>query len=108
MRLLRPELSGFFAQIHHDGSRFEDCDWSSTSYRLLIDYRRHAPVGRKLEKGGGKLVPAADIDWPDVVGETALFQHDCDFPTVRGRPVVKIDHDFSFCISLMGRGSWVP
>ena len=50
MSFLRPELSGLFAEMHHSGARFEDRDRSAAAHRFLIDYHRHLPVGRNLEK----------------------------------------------------------
>src|SRR5207302_752457 len=54
--------SCLLGEIRHDGPRLEDGNWGAAAHRLVIDDRRHPAVWRNLQKVGGELITAADID----------------------------------------------
>jgi hypothetical protein len=59
--------SCLLGEVRHDGPRLEDGNRGAAAHRLVIDDRRHPAVWRDLQKVGGELVTAADIDRLDGV-----------------------------------------
>src|SRR6266446_1993716 len=58
----------------------------------MIDDRRNPVVRADREKFRFELIAGPDVDGNDVVGNAEFFQHDRDFPAVRRRRVMKVDH----------------
>ena len=58
----------------------------------MIDESWHAVVGRYFQKIRIELPPFADIHQPRGVGKVHFLKRNCDFPSIRCGPVVKIDH----------------
>src|SRR5260370_10454124 len=90
-RVLRTEASGLLGEIHHNRTGFEDGDRGTSSHRLVVDDRRHPAVRGNLEKVGSELVPAADIDRLDRVGEPQFLEKNDDLLAVSGRPEIEVD-----------------
>ena len=59
---------------------------------VMIDDSWHAVVGRYFQKIGFELIAFADIHQMRGTGNAHLLKRNCDFPSVRCGPIVKIDH----------------
>src|SRR3954469_15274625 len=58
----------------------------------MINDRRDPVVGADSQKFRPKLLAGADVDGNDGVGKPEFLQHDRDFPAVRRRRIVQVDH----------------
>src|SRR6266446_1344039 len=84
--------SCLLSKVRHDGPRLEDGNRGAAAHRLVIDDRRHPAVWRNLQKVGGELVTAADVDRFDGVRKPAFLQQNDDLLAVSGGPEIKVDH----------------
>src|SRR5260370_19952106 len=91
-RVLRPEASGLLGEIHHNRTGFENGNRGTSAHRLVVDDCRHPAVRGNLQKVGSELVPAADIDRLDRVGEPQFLEKNDDLLAVSGRPEIEVDH----------------
>src|SRR3954466_10039972 len=82
------EPAGLAAEILQDCTRLEN-RYGATARTIRIDDRGHAVVRRDLEKIRLELLALGNVDRYDVIGQTALLEHDRNLPAVRCRPVVK-------------------
>src|ERR1700759_1247023 len=96
-RILRVESSGLLGEIHHDRPGFKNRDRGTATHWLVVDDRRHPAIWRNLQKFGGELVPAADIDRFDRVKDPQLFKENDDLLAVSGRPEIEVDHRAFSC-----------
>src|SRR5271170_2000567 len=87
-RIRRKELSLLFGDVGHDCPGLEDRNRVAAAHRLVVDDRRHPAVGRNLQKFGGELVPAADIDRLDRVGEAQFLEQNDGLLAITGRPEI--------------------
>jgi hypothetical protein len=78
--------------VHHDRAGLEETHRRAAAFRLGIDQRRHAVVGREFQEFGIELVAAADIGGLDGVRHAEFFQKYGDLLAVRRRPVEKFKH----------------
>jgi len=58
----------------------------------MVNECRNPVVRTDGEKLGFKLITAADMHRVHLVIKAALFEHDGYLPSIRRRPVVKINH----------------
>ncbi len=89
-RGLAAEAPRLGREILQDRARLEHRDRLAVG-PVGIDDRRHAVVRRDREKGRVELLARADVDAVQRIGQTALFEHDGDLPSVRSGPVVEVD-----------------
>jgi hypothetical protein len=86
----RHEPPAALGQMQEDRARLEHADRPVRI--IVIDDRRHPVVRADPEELRRELVALADIDRNHAVFEPAFLEHDTDLPTVRGRPVIEVDH----------------
>jgi hypothetical protein len=58
----------------------------------VIDQRGDAVVRRNREEFRLELLALADVDRDDLVGQSGLFEKNRNLVSVRGGPVVEINH----------------
>src|SRR5260370_31077849 len=62
-------------------------------YTTLFRSDRRNPIVRAdRQKFRLELFTGADVDGNNLVGKAELFQHDRDFPAVRRRRIIEVDH----------------
>src|SRR5450432_4093239 len=96
MHFLREKLARFLPEVTKDRARLEDGDGCAAALRLVIDNRRHAPVGAEREKFRSELLTGPDVDGDHLVRCPRLLEEDRDLETVGRRPDVEIDHRANF------------
>src|SRR5229473_1781400 len=90
--ILRQETSGLVGEIDQDGAGLEYRKRPAAVGRQPIDDRRNPIVRADREKFRLELLASPNVDRHDRVGKPQFLQHDRDFPAVRRRRVVKVDH----------------
>jgi hypothetical protein len=60
--------------------------------RRTINDCRYPIVGADGQKLRPELFAGANIHWNNRIGQPQLLQHDRDFPAVRRRRVMEVDH----------------
>src|SRR4029078_3041785 len=86
----RIELSGLAAEILQNCTGLKDGN-GTTARPLGIDDRRHAVVRSDLQEIGIELLALRYVHRLQDIRQTALFEHDRDFETVRCGPVIKLN-----------------
>src|SRR5262249_47664334 len=86
----RIEFSGLATEILQDRTGLEDGYWA-TAWTLRIHDRGHAVVRGDLQKIRIELVALRNVHRLQDIWQTALFEHDRYFETVRRRPVIKLN-----------------
>ena len=85
------EFSGLAREILQDCAAFEEGERRAVR-AVVIDDRWHAVVGRYFQKIGFELIAFADVHQMRALANAHLLKRNCDFPSVRCGPIVKIDH----------------
>ncbi len=78
-------------QILQDGAAFKEGERRAVG-AVMIDNSRHAVVGLNFQEIGIELLTFADVHQLRGVGKVHFLKRNCDFPSIRCGPVVKIDH----------------
>ena len=86
------EAAEFPRQVEEDRPRFEDRDRRAAG-PLRIPDRGNLVVGRHRRERRRPLLPLADVDEGDRVGNAEFLEHDGDLPAVRRRPVEDLDRE---------------
>ncbi len=85
-RALRPELPGFFREVHENRTGFEYRDGAAAAQRFMIDDGGHAMVGIDRQIFPRELIALADVQWNEAVRNSRFLQKDGYFLTVRRGP----------------------
>src|SRR5665213_61875 len=90
--VLREKSAGLVGEINQDRARFKNRKWPSAIGRRMIYDGRNAIVRTDRQKIGLELVAGPDVHGKHGVGNADFLEHDRDFPAVRRRRIVKVDH----------------
>src|SRR5271170_1578603 len=97
-RLVGEKHSGLFSEIKQNSAGFEHRNWLAAIPRAVVDNSWNAVIRGNRQEFWFELITLADVDRDDPVGQCALFQKHRDLVSVRGRPVMKIDHRVFFLL----------
>src|SRR4029077_19723927 len=75
-----------------DRARLEHRQRTAGIGRRMIEDRTDAIVRRDREERGLELRTGSDVDGNDAVGEAGLLEEHRDLVTVRGSPIIEVDH----------------
>src|ERR1700737_2421584 len=93
--VLRKETAGLVGEINQDRAGLEYRNRLAAIGWCTIHNRRNAIVRTDRQKFRLELFTGPDVDGNDPVGKAELFQHDRDFPAVRRRRIIEVDHGSS-------------
>src|SRR5882672_3810355 len=88
----RQKAAGLVSQIDQDGAGFEHRKRLAAIGRRVVHDRRNPIIRADRQKVRLELVAGPDVDGDDRIGNAKLLQHDRDFPAVRRRRVIEVDH----------------
>src|SRR6185437_9714447 len=88
----REKAPGLLREIDQDRAGLEHRERLAAVGRPMVDDGRDPVVRADRQELRAKLFAGADVDGDDPVGEPQLLQHDRDFPAVRRRRVMEVDH----------------
>jgi hypothetical protein len=89
---LRHELSGLLGQIDQDRAALEHPHRFAAVGGCMVDDRRHPAIGVEFQEFRLVLIAAPELHRMHGIGQAAFLQHDVDFPAVRRRREMQVDH----------------
>ena len=89
------KAAGLVGEVNQDGAGLEYRKRLTAIGGRAVNDRRNPIVRADRQKIRLELFAGPDVDGDDRVGNPEFFQHDRNFPAVRRRRVIEIDHGIS-------------
>src|ERR1700732_4584113 len=86
----------WLARVRYSSAMPRNCRLSSLATLTVSSLVRSRTMAwmADREKFRLELFAGADVDGNNRIGKAELFQHDRDFPAIRRRRVIEVDHGF--------------